>query len=147
MISLSVQHGSKVKVHYTGSFSDGTVFDTSENHDPIEFVVGKGTVVPGFEKNVLGLKKGQEKEFDLHPSEAYGERNTDLVKEFPKEKFPQQEKLIVGGILGFTGPDGMTYRARVEKIMKDNVTLDFNHLLAGKTLHFKIKLIEITNPT
>ena len=138
-----VKKGDTIQVHYTGSFPDGSVFDSSEGKEPIEFIVGEGRVVSGFEKSVVGMNQGEEKEFDLAPEEAYGSKNQDLIKLFPKERFPDKEKLKPGQILGFTSPEGITYRAVVDHLDGGSVFLDFNHLLAGKKLHFKVKIIKI----
>ncbi|MBI2147367.1 peptidylprolyl isomerase [Candidatus Woesearchaeota archaeon] len=135
--------GSTVSIHYTGTFPDGMVFDSSEGRSPITFTIGEGTVIHGFESNVTGMAVGQEKEFDVSPEAGYGAKKQELIKEFPKEKFPDKDKLKVGQVIGFTSPEGTTYRAVVSSIGSSTVALDFNHLLAGKTLHFKIKLVDV----
>ena len=123
---------------------DGTVFDSSDNHgQPLEFKVGSGQVIPGFDKAVTGMKKGEEKEFDIKPGEAYGSPNPDLVHNIPKEHLPKEPEPKAGMILKMTLQDGRQIPAKIVKVEKDTVKVDLNHPLAGKKLHFRIKLTEI----
>ncbi len=139
-----VKKGDKVKIDYTGTLEDGTVFDTSEKHGaPLEFEVGSGQVIQGFDDAVIGMKVGEEKEFELKPEEAYGEINPDLVKDMPKDKFQSDMELEEGMMLLIAMPNGAQLPARVVELGDDTVKLDLNHPLAGKTLKFKVKLVEI----
>lgn len=141
---MAVKKGNKIKVEYTGTLDDGSVFDSSEKHGaPLEFEVGSGQIIIGFENAVIGMKKGDEKKIKLKPSEAYGEANPQLVKQVPKAQLPQTEELKTGMILGVKLPNGMQVPARITKITDETVTIDFNHPLAGKTLNFKIKVVDI----
>lgn len=138
------QSGDQVTLEYTGSLGDGTVFDSSKNHAPLSFKLGEGQVIPGFEKAVMGMQKGEEKEFTLSPAEAYGEANPDLVHQFPRSEFPQGQEPKVGMMMMLGGPGGQQARATITEVTAESVTLDLNHPLAGKALTFKIQLTDIT---
>jgi FKBP-type peptidyl-prolyl cis-trans isomerase 2 len=139
-----VKKGDKVKVHYTGTFDDGTVFDSSEKHgQPLEFEVGSGQVIKGFDEAIMGMKKGEEKKIVIPAKEAYGEVRQDLLKKVPRQQLPQDQEPKVGMILAVGLPNGMQFPARIVAVTKDDVTIDLNHPLAGKTLHFKLKLAEV----
>lgn len=141
---MVIKKGDKVKVEYTGTFDDGTVFDSSTHDDhshPIEFKVGAGQVVPGFDKAVIGMKKGEKKKFRLESSEAYGEPKKKLIKKVPRDKMPPNIK--EGMMIGIGLPDGRKIPARVKKITEQEVTIDLNHPLAGKDLNFEIKVVSI----
>lgn len=141
---MAVKKGDKVKVEYEGKLEDGTVFDSSKKHGkPLEFEVGAGHIIKGFEDAVIGMKKGQEKEITIKPSDAYGDPNPKLVQEVPRDKLPQKQEVKAGMMLVMSLPDGNQIPARIVKVTKDTVTIDLNHPLAGKTLKFKIKLVEI----
>lgn len=141
---MPVKKRDKVKVDYTGSFEDATVFDSSERHgQPLEFVAGGGQVVPGFDNAVIGMEKGDEKEVKLQPSEAYGESDPALVKKMPREGFPKDIQLKPGITLGLTQPGTGQMSAKVIALTENDVTLDLNHPLAGKVLNFKIKVVDI----
>lgn len=140
-----VEKGNKVKVEYEGKLDDGTVFDSSSKHDkPLEFVAGTGTVIPGFDKAIVGMKKGEEKEVKLKPGEAYGEPNPKLLKKVPREQLPKDQEIKPGMVLGVGLPTGQQIPARVKEVNDKEVTLDMNHPLAGKNLNFKLKVVEIS---
>ena len=140
----TIKKGNKVKIEYTGTFDDGTVFDASEKHgQPLEFEVGAGQVVKGFDDAVMGMTKGEEKKIVISPAEGYGEVRTDLLKKVPRKQLPQDQEPKVGMILAVGMPNGMQFPARIVAVTKDDVTIDLNHPLAGKTLHFKIKVADI----
>ncbi len=139
---MAVAEGNKVKVHYTGTFEDGSVFDSSEGKDPIEFTVGEHKVVKGFENAVIGMEKDQEKEIKIQPEDAYGPRHEQLVKEVPKTMVPPGQEVKIGMVLGLQSQDGHKLMAKVLEITDDKLKLDLNHPLAGKVLNFKIKLID-----
>ncbi len=138
---MPIKNGSKVKVSYKGTLDDGIVFDSSDNHGPLEFEVGSHQVIPGFEKAVLEMEKNEEKTFRLSPSEAYGEYDPRLTKEFPRNQLPKEE-LKPGMVIMIQLSNGAKLPARIAKITEELVTLDFNHPLAGKALTFKIKIVE-----
>lgn len=139
--------GDMVKVEYSGRFSDGVEFDNSANHGaPLEFQLGAGQVVPGFEKAVLGMKKGEKKTFTIKAAEAYGEKRADLVREIPRETLPtgegSEEKFKPGAMIILGAPNGARIPAVVKEISPEKLVVDFNHPLAGKDLTFEITLVE-----
>ncbi|MEK6809953.1 MAG: peptidylprolyl isomerase [Nanoarchaeota archaeon] len=139
-----VNKGNKVKVEYTGTFEDGTVFDASEKHgQPLEFEAGSGQVIKGFEEAVLGMKNGEEKKIVIPAAEAYGEMKAELRKKVPRKQLPQDQEPKVGMILAVGLPNGQQFPARIVAVTADDVTIDLNHPLAGKTLHFKIKVVSV----
>lgn len=140
--SMVVEKGSKIKVDYEGRFEDGEVFDASSKHgQPLEFVAGSGMVVSGFDNAVIGMDVGEEKEVTLKPEEAYGEVHEQAVQKVPKKNFPAEAK--EGMMVGVPMPNGQQIPAKIVKIGDDEVTLDMNHPMAGKTLVFKIKVVEV----
>ncbi len=143
---MPIKKGNKVKVEYTGTLDDGTVFDSTEKHgEPLEFEVGSGQLIPGFDDAVVGMKKGEEKEIKIEPADAYGEHNPELCKKIPRAKLPENEKLEKGSVLMMTLPNGMQFTALVAELDNDTVTLDLNHPLAGKKLNFKIKILDVSS--
>ncbi len=141
---MAIKKGNKIKVEYTGFLEDGTIFDSSKKHNqPLEFEVGSGMVIKGFDDAVLGMEKNSEKEFTLQPSEAYGQYNTALVGKIPKEQIPGSEKAKVGMMVMVGLPNGSKVPARITKIEDDGLTLDMNPVLAGKVLKFKIKILDV----
>jgi peptidylprolyl isomerase len=141
-----VKTGNKVKIDYTGSFDDGTVFDASEKHGQcLEFEVGAKQIIPGFEKAIIGMKKGEEKNIKLQPSEAYGDVNPQLFKKVEREHLPKDQEPQAGMVLVINLPNGMQVPAAITEVTPKDVTINLNHPLAGKVLNFKIKVVEI-NP-
>jgi len=139
---MAVEKGNKIKVEYTGSFENGEVFDASEKHgEPLEFEAGAGMVVPGFDNAVIGMEVGEEKEVTLKPEEAYGVPNDQAIQKVPKDKFPAEAK--EGMMIGIPLPNGQQIPAKIAKVYEKEVTIDMNHPMAGKTLVFKIKIVEI----
>ena len=139
---MAVEKGNKIKVDYEGKFEDGTVFDASEKHgEPLEFTAGEGMLVSGFDKAVIGMNVGEEKEVTLQPEEAYGPLNPEAIQKVPKDKFPAEAK--EGMMIGIPLPNGQQIPAKIEKIGETEVTLDMNHPMAGKVLIFKIKVVSI----
>ena len=135
--------GDTVKVHYTGTFDDGTVFDSSEKHGtPLEFKLGAQQVIKGFENAVRGMKKGQEKAIKITPEEGYGHPKPELVQKVPREQLPPTPEPKEGMMLAVKLPNGYQMPARISGVTDKEVTIDLNHPLAGKTLNFKIKLVE-----
>jgi len=143
---MSIKKGDKVKIEYTGTLEDGTVFDSSEKQGkPLEFEVGAGKVLKGFEEALVGMKKGEEKEIKLTSAEAYGEHNPKLIKKIPKEQLPKDKELKPGMLLIIGTPDGRRFPAKITEVTDTEVTLDLNHPLAGKALNFKIKVVEVSS--
>ena len=135
--------GDKVKIHYTGKLSDGRIFDTSKDRQPLEFTLGKGEVIAGFEKGVLGMGVGESKHIEVPPEDAYGERLTELVINVKKAEFPDDISPSVGLQLEIKSMDGEVTGVVITEVGDDFVTLDANHPLAGQTLFFDVKLIGI----
>ena len=137
-----VQLDDVIRVHYTGKLEDGTEFDSSEGRDPIEFKVGQGNLIPGFEKGVMGMEQGETKTISIPPEDAYGERQEELIAEIDKNQFPPDIAPDVGMPLQVQRPDGQVMPVVVVDISEDTVTLDANPPLAGKTLIFDLKIVE-----
>jgi FKBP-type peptidyl-prolyl cis-trans isomerase 2 len=140
---MKVENGSKVKVEYEGKFEDGEVFDASSRHgQPLEFEVGAKQVVPGFENGILGMEVNQEKEVTIEAKDAYGEYNAEMTKEVPKKELPEAD-FKPGMTLGMTLPGGQQVPVKIKDVKEDAIVIDLNHPLAGKTLIFKLKVVEI----
>ena len=137
------KNGDKVKVHYTGKFESGEVFDTSREREPFEFTLGQGQVIPGFEKEIEGMEIGQTKTITIPPDDAYGQRREDLQVNVNRTEFPEDIKPEVGQQLQMKKPDGNIINVTVADVQEEVVTLDANHPLAGKTLTFEIELLEV----
>ncbi len=143
---MGVKKGDRVVVNYTGTFEDGTVFDSSYHGDhthPIEFTVGSGEIIKGFDEGVIGMEVGEEKEITILPEEAYGERKEELIQKIPRSQFPNSEEIQEGMSVNLMTKDGQEFPATIVKVEEDYITIDLNHPLAGEKLNFKIKLEEI----
>lgn len=140
----TAQNGNTVKVHYTGKLHDGTVFDSSlQRNEPLEFTLGQGNMIAGFEKAVLGMEVGQSKVADIPANEAYGEKTEEMVIEVPKKDVPDNVNPEVGQQLAIKQTDGRTVPVTVAGVTDESITLDGNHPLAGKDLVFEIELVEV----
>ncbi len=137
------EKGSKVKVHYIGTFADAEVFDSSEGREPLEFTLGEGMVIPGFEDAVLGLAVDESKKIEIKAAEAYGEIRDDLFVEVERTQLPQEVAPEVGMQLQVGHPDGSMGIVTVVEVGEKMVKLDANHPLAGKDLNFELTLVEI----
>ena len=135
--------GDKVKVHYKGTLNDGSVFDSSEGREPLEFVVGSGQVIPGFDNAVMGLSVGESKSVNIPSAEAYGPYQENMVLAIEKDKFPAGLSLTVGEQLQIPSQNGQPVVVVIKEVTDDKVTLDANHPLAGQDLNFNIELVEI----
>jgi FKBP-type peptidyl-prolyl cis-trans isomerase 2 len=138
-----IKKGDTILVEYTGKLETGEIFDTSTGKSPLEFEVGSGQIIKGFDDAVIGMKIGNEKEVKIQAKEAYGEHNKNYVKEIPKKSVPSDLDIKVGMFLMFKGPDGKSIASVVKEIKKDILLVDFNHPLAGKNLTFNIKIVDI----
>ncbi|MFW6169085.1 MAG: FKBP-type peptidyl-prolyl cis-trans isomerase [Planctomycetota bacterium] len=136
-------NSNKVRVHYTGSLDDGTVFDSSQERDPLEFTIGSNEIIPAVENAVKGMEEGEEKQVKVPPTEAYGERNEQAIMEVSKDQLPSDVDVKVGTVLQGSTQDGDTMRLQVTEVKEDSVTVDANHPLAGQTLNFDLKLVEV----
>ena len=139
----SVQKNDKIKVEYTGTFDDGTVFDKSQEGQPLEFTVGKGEMIPGFDKAVEGMKLNEEKKFTLKPEEAYGNRDETKVQEFPRNTFPPNINPVEGMTVALQDQNGRQIPARIISVTDKSVIIDLNNPMAGKNLTFTIKVVDI----
>jgi FKBP-type peptidyl-prolyl cis-trans isomerase SlyD len=140
-----VQNGSLVSLEYTLTGEDGKVIDSNKGKEPLKYTQGQNQIVPGLEKQMAGMKVGGEKKVHVKPEDAYGPVNKDAFQEFPKEKIPP-DGLKVGAVLMAKGPQGEPIPVRVHEIKEKTVVLDLNHPLAGKTLTFDIKVLDIQPP-
>ncbi|MFX1466864.1 MAG: peptidylprolyl isomerase [Promethearchaeota archaeon] len=141
---MPIKNGDKIKVEYTGTLDDGTVFDTSEGREPLEFEVGARQVIKGFDEAVLGLEIGEEKKVNLAPSESYGEYDPNLIKKISLDKLPPGEEPKPGMVLELRTSDGISFPARITEVAEQDITIDLNHPLAGKNLIFQIKVVDIS---
>ncbi len=135
--------GDTVRVHYTGTLSDGSTFDSSEGREPLEFVVGSGQVIPGFDAAVSGLEAGDTATVTIVAADAYGEHADEGVQVFPRDVFPPDSAPEVGWAVELTSPDGQRVPATIVEATDESITLDFNHPLAGQDLTFEITLVEV----
>jgi len=140
------KRGDNVKVHYTGKLADGTVFDSSEGRDPLEFAIGSGQVIQGFDEAVVGMSVGEKKDVLIPVDKAYGEKNDEMVIQAPIEQVPPDLNPEVGMQLEMGGANGELLRVVVVEITDTHITLDANPPLAGKELNFSIELVGCSAP-
>ena len=138
-----IDKGQKVKIHYTGTLDDGTKFDSSEGREPLEFEMGAGMVIPGFETGVADMSVGEKKSIHIPATEAYGERREEMVMEFERAQLPEGLEPEVGMGLQMQGPDGQPVPVQITAIAEESITIDANHPLADKNLNFELELIEV----
>ena len=139
---MKVENGMVVSVHYKGTLTEnGEKFDSSEGRDPLMFMVGMGQMIPGFEEELMGAEKGEKRTFDLEPERAYGQHDPVGIQKVPKTQFPPE--IEVGMVLAAEMENGMQMPLKVVEIGEEDVTIDFNHMLAGKTLTFEVEVIEL----
>ena len=136
------QDGKTVTVHYSGTLEDGTEFDNSyKREQPINFKIGSGEMIAGFESAVLGMKVGEKKSVTLKPEDAYGQRTDEAIKSFGREQFPEDFEVVEGAFVSAQTEDNMQIMARIVSFEGDGGGLDFNHPMAGKSLTFNIELL------
>lgn len=140
---MTAKNGDTVKVHYTGKLEDGTVFDSSEGREPLEFTVGEHEVIPGFEEAIVGMNQSESKTVKVPADAAYGPRIEEMVLKVERSRLPQDFEPQVGQQLQMRRSDGRTIIVTVNGVSESDVTLDANHPLAGKDLIFDIELVEI----
>ena len=138
-----VKSGDTVRIHYTGTLLDGSTFDSSEGRDPLEFVVGSGQIIPGLDVALPGMEVGEKKEVNVPCADAYGPINPAMRQAIPREGIPDDIPLEVGIQLQMQSPEGQVLPVTVVEMDDATVTLDANHLLAGKDLTFNIELVSI----
>ena len=135
--------GDTVKIHYTGTLDDGSEFDSSAGRDPLEFQLGGGQVIPGFDQAVDGMSVGEKKSVSIEPADAYGERFEQAVQEVPRSALPDEMDPEVGMALQSVSPDGQARMFTITDVAEETITVDGNHPLAGKRLNFEIELVEV----
>lgn len=140
-----IREGSQVALEYTLSDEAGTVIESNKGKQPMSYIHGKSQIIPGLEKELSGMKVGEEKKIQVKPEDGYGPVNPDAFQEIPKDKLPP-EALKVGTMLMAQGPQGQGIPVRVHEIKDTTVIMDFNHPMAGKTLSFNVKISEIKTP-
>ena len=140
-----IREGSQVALEYTLSDEAGTVIESNKGKQPMSYIHGKSQIIPGLEKELSGMKVGEEKKIQVKPEDGYGPVNPDAFQEVPKDKLPP-EALKVGTMLMAQGPQGQGIPVRVHEVKDTTVIMDFNHPMAGKTLSFDVKISEIKTP-
>jgi peptidylprolyl isomerase/FKBP-type peptidyl-prolyl cis-trans isomerase SlpA len=137
------QEGDQVQVHYTGKLEDGTVFDESQEGEPLSFTIGEDRVIPGFEEAVTGMEPGDEKTKEVDPEQAYGEHREDMVMEMERGQIPDEVDPEVGQQLQLRLENGQTVPVLITALGEDTVTIDANHPLAGRKLIFEIEVLDV----
>ena len=140
---MTVKKNDKVKVHYVGTLDNGTMFDKSTNEEPLEFVVGTGQIIPGFEQAVIGMNLNEEKKVAIKAENAYGLRNEKLVGDFPRSSLPEGFVPQKSMVITLHDQEGRAIPATIINVAEQNITIDLNHPLAGKDLNFSIKVLSI----
>lgn len=136
-----IENGNIVNVHYTGKFTDGNVFDTSEGRETLQFELGAGQLIPGFEAAVLGKEVGDKLTAVISAEDGYGLVNEELIVNVPLDKMPGEVE--IGQTLEASGQDGQSLQVTIVEINEDNVVIDGNHPLAGKDLIFEIEIVSV----
>jgi peptidylprolyl isomerase len=142
-MTIPARDGDTVKVHYTGTLKDGTVFDSSRGRDPLEFTIGAGRLIPAFEQTVIGMSLGESRTTTIPAENAYGTHREELVLVVDRDRFPPDMEPGVGQQLELRRPDGCVQSVTITETSDSSVTLDANHPLAGQDLTFDIELVEV----
>ena len=140
-----IENNDVVQVHYTGTLTNGEVFDSSEGRDPLQVTMGQGQLIAGFENALMGMSISEQKTFTLPPEEAYGDRDDAALRNFPRTQMPPDMDIQVGQVLALSSPEGQQIPAKVLEINDADIVLDLNHPLAGESLTFAIEVVGI-NP-
>jgi len=139
---MDIAEKTLVKLNYKGTLEDGSVFDTSEGREPLEFVFGLGMIIPGLEEGIKGLKTGDKKSIKVSSDKAYGPKQPEAMQEVPKDQLPKDAELKVGMQLAAQGPQGVI-PVTISEIKDTTIVVDFNHPLAGKDLTFDVEIVEV----
>ncbi len=139
----AAKSGDTVKIHYTGTLDDGTQFDSSAGREPLEFLLGGGQVIPGFDAAVEGMGVGESKNIRIEAASAYGERHDELVQAVPRDALPAEITPEVGMALQSQSPEGQIMNLVIVEVSEETITVDGNHPLAGQALTFDIELVSI----
>jgi FKBP-type peptidyl-prolyl cis-trans isomerase SlyD len=145
IVEAQIREGSQVALEYTLSDESGTVIESNKGKQPMSYIHGKSQIIPGLEKELSGMKVGEEKKIKIKPEDGYGPVNLDAFQEVRKDKLPP-EALKVGTMLMAQGPQGQGIPVRVHEIKDTTVIMDLNHPMAGKTLSFDVKISEVKTP-
>jgi FKBP-type peptidyl-prolyl cis-trans isomerase 2 len=137
------QNGDKVRVNYHGKLRTGETFDSSQGREPLEFTVGSGQVIKGFDEGVRGMSVGDKRTVEIGVQDAYGEKSQDMIIEFPKDQFPPDMNPEIGQQLMMSNGSGQSFPVTIAEVREESVLLDANHPLAGQDLIFDIELVEI----
>ncbi|MFC1954465.1 peptidylprolyl isomerase [Chloroflexota bacterium] len=140
---MIAENGSIVQVHYTGKLEDGTIFDSSKGREPLQFTLGAGQMIKGFDRAVLGMKIGESKTVNIPVEDAYGPSRDELIMVIPRDELPAELTLEVGQQLPMTRDDGRPVSVTITEVSETMITIDANHFLAGKDLLFTIELVSI----
>jgi len=140
---MQAKKGDTVRVHYTGRLTTGEQFDSSAGRAPLEFEVGAGMMIKGFDEAVVGMQVGDKKTINIAPAEAYGEKRADMIVEFPKANFPAEITPEIGMQLMMNNGAGQQIPVTIIELLEEVVVLDANHHLAGQELVFDIEMVEI----
>ncbi|HEY8735311.1 MAG TPA: peptidylprolyl isomerase [Puia sp.] len=142
---MAVQSGDTIKIHYHVRLSDGTTFDSSEGRSPLEFTVGSGSVIKGFDEGVQGMTVGEKKTIEIPFLQAYGPEDPSMIIEFPIDRLPQELEPEIGMQLNMNNEEGQQFPVVITDITDENIVLNANHPLAGKDLIFDLELVEIVD--
>lgn len=140
---MAAKSGDSVKIHYTGTLEDGTTFDSSEGRDPLEFTLGSGQVIAGFDEAVTGMEVGDKKTVNIPADKAYGQRNEEMVITAPRDQVPPDINPEVGQQLQMAGPNNQPIIVKITEVTDEHIVLDANPPLAGKDLTFDLELVSI----
>ncbi len=136
--------GNKVQIHYKGTLEDGSVFDSSEGRDPLEFEVGSGAIIPGLDRAIEGMRAGEQKTVTIPCTEAYGDYQAQARQDVPRDQIPDSIPLEQGTMLQMQTPEGRAVPVMVAEVTDTSVTLDANHPLAGKDLTFAVEVVSVS---
>jgi FKBP-type peptidyl-prolyl cis-trans isomerase 2 len=142
---MQAKKGDIVRVHYTGKLNDGSQFDSSVGRAPLEFTLGAGQMIAGFDEGVLGMAIGEKKTINIDPANGYGLKNPEAIIDFPKSNIPEGMSIEIGMKLNLQNEYGQPVPVEVVEIKDDTIVMDANHFLAGKDLVFDVELVEIVS--
>jgi FKBP-type peptidyl-prolyl cis-trans isomerase 2 len=142
---MQAKKGDIVRVHYTGKLNDGSQFDSSVGRAPLEFTLGAGQMIAGFDAGVLGMAIGEKKTINIDPANGYGLKNSEAIIDFPKSNIPEGMSIEIGMKLNLQNEYGQPVPVEVVEIKDDTIVMDANHFLAGKDLVFDVELVEIVS--
>jgi peptidylprolyl isomerase len=145
IILETVENGKYISLEYTGTLSNGEIFDSSVGRKPLEILMGSGQLIAGFESQLMGMVLNEKKVFTLAPDDAYGQKDDRLMQSVPRSEVPSDMNIQVGMVVGFIAPDGHRVPARIVELDDAQLTVDLNHPLAGQSLTFEIEVIGIND--